>query len=149
MNTGAMKRAIGSFHAIATFLGVTSPKIRIKRVSVPVTTPRKSSPHVCMVKLVTKAERLIFTRLLQIRTVAMKMLGLLYSSLRSFPLLPPFSARLSTWKDERDVKAVSLPEKKPERSKRTIIIIMSTMLDIRYQRKNSLAILLLNSRKRR
>ena len=71
---GAIKRAMGSFHAMAMFLGVTSPNISTTRVRIPVIIPRKSSSQICMVMFVTKAERPMFTRLLQIRTVAMKIL---------------------------------------------------------------------------
>ena len=74
LKIGAMNREIGSFHTIAIFLGVTSPNISTRRVSAPVTYPRKLLPQIFMVKLVTKAERPMLTRLLQISTVAMKML---------------------------------------------------------------------------
>ena len=111
----AVKREIFSLCLMLIDLGVISPKTRIKNVKTPVTIPIALLPKDSTAHNVASTEAKIFTRLLPINMVISSLWGLLFSfTIARLPnLLSLPMAR--TLAGDSAVKAISAPEKAPER----------------------------------
>jgi hypothetical protein len=116
----AVRRATAVLLAWAQFLGVISPKIRIKKVKIPVATPAPTLPKSFVAKVVARDDADRFTTLLPIR-IADSILSLfsMTSRTRSARLFPDF-AMVFILISDTVVRAVSEPEKKLDRINNTM-----------------------------
>ena len=123
----AIARAMESALIVASVFGVTSPKIRIRKVSIPVAIPAPTLPKYCIVREVAREEADRLTILLPIR-MAESILPESSVTRRTLSArLLPDSDRVRMRILLTVVRAVSDDEKNAESSSKSIKIISCTM----------------------
>tara|TARA_Y100000310_G_scaffold131339_1_gene130566 strand:+ start:882 stop:1289 length:408 start_codon:yes stop_codon:yes gene_type:complete len=119
----ATKSETLSAFCVANVFGVISPKTRMKKVITPVAIPTPADPNKSVKATVAIEAAPILTRLLPIRIVMINLCGFCFILCSvSDPLLFCLSKELILIV-LRDIKAVSIPEKKAEKNIRITKII--------------------------
>ena len=89
----AIARAMLSALMVAMVFGVTSPKMRIKNVSIPVAIPEPISPQISTANIVARDDAKIFTMLLPMRMAESILPLSLVTFITLAARLSPFSAK--------------------------------------------------------